>query len=42
MEATKFHELCEAFGKAQSEFGSFQNEWHFISVSLVKELKKYF
>lgn len=42
MELTKFHELCMAYGKAQSDFGAFQNDCHLISVELVKALKEYF
>lgn len=42
MELTKFQELCMAYGKAQEDFGAFQNSCHLISVELVKALKEYF
>lgn len=38
----KFEELCAAYGKAQSQFGDFQNGCHLISMQLVEELKSYF
>lgn len=42
MEQTKFHNLCMAYGKAQEDFGAFENSCHLISVELVKAFKEYF
>lgn len=42
MEATKFHELCSAYGTAQSNFESYKTDCHILSMEIVKELKNYF
>jgi hypothetical protein len=42
MEVNKFHELCSAYGTAQSNFETYKTDCHILSMEIVKELKKYF
>lgn len=41
MEKTKFHELCMAYGKAQSDFENFETDCHLFAVELAKKFKEY-
>lgn len=41
MEQTNFHSLCMAYGKAQNDFGGFENDCHQISIEFVKAFKEY-
>lgn len=42
MESTKFHELCNVYGKAQDNFDTYKVDCHLIAVEIVKELKTYY
>ncbi len=42
MEQSKFHELCGAYGIAQSNFESYKTDCHILSMEIVKELKNYY
>ena len=42
MEDSKFHQLCNAYGNAQSNFANYKTECHILSMEIVKELKVYF
>ncbi len=41
MGSSKFQELCKAYSKAQTDFGTYQDQCHQFSISLVKELKAF-
>lgn len=42
MMLTKFHQLCDAYGKAQDNFENYKTNCHILSMEIVKELKAYF
>ena len=42
MENTKFHELCNAYDKAQDNFDTYQKDCHIISMEIVQEIKVYY
>lgn len=42
METTKFHELCNAYDKAQDNFDTYQKDCHIISMEIVQEIKVYY
>ncbi len=41
MENSKFHQLCNAYDKAQVNFDAYKKDCHILSVEIVKELKSY-
>lgn len=42
MEITKFHQLCNAYGNAQTSFEDYKTNCHLLSMEIVKELKSYY
>lgn len=42
MKTSKFHQLCDVYGKAQEDFANYKSDCHFLAVALVKELKGYY
>ncbi len=42
METTKFHELCNAYDKAQDNFDTYKKDCHILSMEIVKEIKAYY
>jgi len=42
MESTKFHELCNAYDKAQNNYDTYQKDCHIISMEIVREIKVYY
>ena len=42
MKTSKFHELCNAYGKAQDNFETYKVDCHILSMEIVKEIKAYY
>lgn len=42
MSESKFHQLCNAYGKAQDNFEQYKTDCHSFSIELVNELKSYY